>query len=230
MIDKKKEKAMQYNKRKNNARIILLLVVLGLAMLFCGMATEKSSNIDKIAENISLEQEHNAIDLMNFPQIPKCIALNKNGDVAIEYKMSGRTKITILLSNGEKVQYALSPEGNCAIDLTETEILIYLVRLQAIVHVGLQSGAINTIETEQSNIGELYGELCELSEIQKGEYTVRKVESGKNYHIELNGKIILQTVHGARYYPIVIVGLTVVLIAIIKCPKMHLKFLPERKK
>ena len=69
---------MQYNKRKNNARIILLLVVLGLAMLFCGMATEKSSNIDKIAENISLEQEHNAIDLMNFTQIPKCIALNKN--------------------------------------------------------------------------------------------------------------------------------------------------------
>lgn len=92
---------------------------------------------------------------------------------------------------------------------------------------GLQSGTINTIETEQNNIGELYGELCELSEIQKGEYTVRKVESGKNYHIELNGKIILQTVHGARYYPIVIVGLTVVLIAIIKCPKMHLKFLPE---
>jgi len=210
--------------------MVLLLAILGIAMLFCGMATEKSSNIDKMVENISLEQEHSTIDLMNFPQIPKCIALNKNGDVAIEYKMSGRTKIAILLSNGEKVQYALSPTGNCAIDLTETEILIYLVRSQAILHVDLQSGAINTIETEQNNMGKLYSELCELSEIQKGEYTVRKVESGKDYHIELNGKIILQTVRGARYYPIVIVGLTVVLIAIIKCPKMHLKFLPERKK
>ena len=215
---------------KNNLRMVLLLAILGIAMLFCGMATEKSSNIDKIAENISLEQEHSAIDLMNFPQIPKCIALNKNGDVAIEYKMSGRTKITILFSDGERVQYALSPEGNCAIDLTESELLIYLVRSQAILHVGLQSGAINTIETEQNNIGKLYGELRELSEIQKGEYTVRKVESGKNYHIELNGKIILQTVSGARYYPIAFVGLTVVLIAIIKCPEMHLKFLPERKK
>jgi len=215
---------------KNNLRMVLLLAILGIAMLFCGMATEKSSNIDKMVENISLEQEHSTIDLMNFPQIPKCIALNKNGDVAIEYKMSGRTKIAILLSNGEKVQYALSPTGNCAIDLTETEILIYLVRSQAILHVDLQSGAINTIETEQNNMGKLYSELCELSEIQKGEYTVRKVESGKDYHIELNGKIILQTVRGARYYPIVIVGLTVVLIAIIKCPKMHLKFLPERKK
>ena len=215
---------------KNSLRMVLLLAILGIAMLFCGMATEKSSNIDKIAENISLEQEHSAIDLMNFPQIPKCIALNKNGDVAIEYKMSGRTKIAILFSDGERVQYALSPEGNCAIDLTESELLIYLVRSQAILHVGLQSGAINTIETEQNNIGELYGELCELSKIQKGEYTVRKVESGKNYHIELNGKIILQTVRGARYYPMVIVGLTVVLIAMIKCPKLHLKFLPERKK
>lgn len=215
---------------KNNLRMVLLLAILGIAMLFCGMATEKSSNIDKIAENISLEQEHSAIDLMNFPQIPKCIALNKNGDVAIEYKMSGRTKIAILFSDGERVQYALSPEGNCAIDLTESELLIYLVRSQAIVHVDLQSGAINTIETEQNNIGELYGELCELSEIQKGEYTVRKVESGKDYHIELNGKIILQTVRGARYYPIAFVGLTVILIAMIKCPKMHLKFLPERKK
>lgn len=215
---------------KNNLRMVLLLTILGIAMLFCGMATEKSSNIDKMVENISLEQEHSTIDLMNFPQIPKCIALNKNGDVAIEYKMSGRTKIAILLSNGEKVQYALSPTGNCAIDLTETEILIYLVRSQAILHVDLQSGAINIIETEQNNMGKLYSELCELSEIQKGEYTVRKVESGKDYHIELNGKIILQTVRGARYYPIVIVGLTVVLIAIIKCPKMHLKFLPERKK
>lgn len=214
---------------KNNLRMVLLLAILGIAMLFCGMATEKSSNIDKIVENISLEQEHSAIDLMNFPQIPKCIALNKNGDVAIEYKMSGRTKITILFSNGEKVQYALSPEGNCAIDLTESELLIYLVRSQAILHVGLQSGAINTIETEQNNMGELYGELCELSEIQKGEYTVRKVESGKDYHIELNGKIILQTVCGARYYPIAFVGLTVILIAIIKCPKLHLKFLPEQK-
>lgn len=215
---------------KNSLRMVLLLAILGIAMLFCGMATEKSSNIDKIAENISLEQEHSAIDLMNFPQIPKCIALNKNGDVAIEYKMSGRTKIAILFSDGERVQYALSPEGNCAIDLTESELLIYLVRSQAILHVGLQSGAINTIETEQNNMGELYGELCELSEIQKGEYTVRKVESGKDYHIELNGKIILQTVRGARYYPMVIVGLTVVLIAMIKCPKLHLKFLPERKK
>ena len=112
MSDKKKEKAMQYNKRKNNARIILLLVVLGLAMLFCGMATEKSSNIDQMVENISLEQEHSTIDLMNFPQIPKCIALNKNGDVAIEYKRNSRTKIAILLSNGVRVQYALSPEGN----------------------------------------------------------------------------------------------------------------------
>lgn len=230
MIDKKKEKAIQYNKRKNNLRIILLLVVLGLAMLFCGMATEKSSNIDQMVENISLEQAHSTIDLMNFPQIPKCIALNKNGDVAIEYERNSRTKIAILLSNGERVQYALSPKGNCAIDLAESELLIYLVRSQAILHVGLQSGAINTIEAEQNNMGELYSELCELSEIQKGEYTVRKVESGKNYHIELNGKIILQTVHGARYYPIAFVGLTVVLIAIIKCPKMHLKFLPERKK
>lgn len=212
---------------KNNLRMVLLLAILGIAMLFCGMATEKSSNIDKIAENISLEQEHSTIDLMNFPQIPKCIALNKNGDVAIEYKMSGRTKIAILFSDGERVQYALSPEGNCAIDLTESELLIYLVRSQAILHVDLQSGAINTIETEQNNIGELYSELCELSEIQRGEYTVRKVESGKDYHIELNGKIILQTVRGARYYPIVIVGLTVILIAMIKCPKLHLKFLPE---
>ena len=228
MIDKKKKKAMHCG--KNNLRMVLLLAILGIAMLFCGMATEKSSNIDKIAENISLEQEHSAIDLMNFPQIPKCIALNKNGDVAIEYKMSGRTKIAILFSDGERVQYALSPTGNCAIDLTETEILIYLVRSQAILHVGLQSGAINTIETEQNNIGKLYGELRELSEIQKGEYTVRKVESGKDYHIELNGKIILQTVRGARYYPIAFVGLTVILIAMIKCPKMHLKFLPERKK
>ena len=215
---------------KNNLRMVLLLTMLGIAMLFCGMATEKSSNIDQMVENISLEQEHSTIDLMNFPQIPKCIALNKNGDVAIEYKMNGRTKIAILFSDGEKVQYALSPKGNCAIDLTESELLIYLVRSQAILHVDLQSGAINTIETEQNNIGELYGELCELSEIQKSEYTVRKVESGRNYQIELNGKIILQTVQGARYYPIVIVGLTVVLIAIIKCPKMHLKFLPERKK
>lgn len=228
MIDKKKEKAMHCG--KNNLRMVLLLAILGIAMLFCGMATEKSVNIDQMVENISLEQEHSTIDFMNFPQIPKCIALNKNGDVAIEYKMNGRTKITILFSDGERVQYALSPEGNCAIDLTESELLIYLVRSQAILHVDLQSGAINIIETEQNNIGKLYGELCELSEIQKGEYTVRKVESGKDYHIELNGKIILQTVRGARYYPMVIVGLTVVLIAMIKCPKMHLKFLPERKK
>ena len=219
MIDKKKEKAMQYNKRKNNLRIIMLLVVLGLAMLFCGMATEKSSNIDKIAENISLEQEHSAIDLMNFPQIPKCIALNKNGDVAIEYKMSGRTKITILLSNGEKVQYALSPEGNCAIDLTETEILIYLVRLQAIVHVNLKSGKINNIETEQNNIGELYSNLCELPEIQKGQYTVKKVKSGNNYQLKLNGNIILQAVNGAQYYQIVFVVLVGILIVFIKCTK-----------
>lgn len=219
MIDKKKEKAMQYNKRKNNARIIMLLVVLGLAMLFCGMATEKSSNIDKIAENISLEQEHSAIDLMNFPQIPKCIALNKNGDVAIEYKMNGRTKITILLSNGEKVQYALSPEGNCAIDLTETEILIYLVRLQAIVHVNLKSGKINNIETEQNNIGELYSNLCELPEIQKGQYTVKKVKSGNNYQLKLNGNIILQAVNGAQYYQIVFVVLVGILIVFIKCTK-----------
>ena len=219
MIDKKKEKAMQYNKRKNNLRIIMLLVVLGLAMLFCGMATEKSSNIDKIAENISLEQEHSAIDLMNFPQIPKCIALNKNGDVAIEYKMNGRTKITILFSNGEKVQYALSPEGNCAIDLTETEILIYLVRLQAIVHVNLKSGKINNIETEQNNIGELYSNLCELSEIQKGQYTVKKVKSGNNYQLKLNGNIILQAVNGAQYYQIVFVVLVGILIVFIKCTK-----------
>lgn len=210
---------MQYNKRKNNLRIIMLLVVLGLAMLFCGMATEKSSNIDKIAENISLEQEHSAIDLMNFPQIPKCIALNKNGDVAIEYKMSGRTKITILLSNGEKVQYALSPEGNCAIDLTETEILIYLVRLQAIVHVNLKSGKINNIETEQNNIGELYSNLCELPEIQKGQYTVKKVKSGNNYQLKLNGNIILQAVNGAQYYQIVFVVLVGILIVFIKCTK-----------
>lgn len=219
MIDKKKEKAMQYNKRKNNLRIIMLLVVLGLAMLFCGMATEKSSNIDKIAENISLEQEHSAIDLMNFPQIPKCIALNKNGDVAIEYKMNGRTKITILLSNGEKVQYALSPEGNCAIDLTESELLIYLVRLQAIVHVNLKSGKINNIETEQNNIGELYSNLCELPEIQKGQYTVKKVKSGNNYQLKLNGNIILQAVNGAQYYQIVFVVLVGILIVFIKCTK-----------
>ena len=210
---------MQYNKRKNNLRIIMLLVVLGLAMLFCGMATEKSSNIDKIAENISLEQEHSAIDLMNFPQIPKCIALNKNGDVAIEYKMNGRTKITILLSNGEKVQYALSPEGNCAIDLTESELLIYLVRLQAIVHVNLKSGKINNIETEQNNIGELYSNLCELPEIQKGQYTVKKVKSGNNYQLKLNGNIILQAVNGAQYYQIVFVVLVGILIVFIKCTK-----------
>lgn len=210
---------MQYNKRKNNARIILLLVVLGLAMLFCGMATEKSSNIDQMVENISLEQEHSAIDLMNFPQIPKCIALNKNGDVAIEYKMSGRTKIAILLSNGERVQYALSPEGNCAIDLTETEILIYLVRLQAIVHVNLKSGKINNIETEQNNIGELYSNLCELPEIQKGQYTVKKVKSGNNYQLKLNGNIILQAVNGAQYYQIVFVVLVGILIVFIKCTK-----------
>ena len=210
---------MQYNKWKNNLRIILLLVVLGLAMLFCGMATEKSSNIDQMVENISLEQEHSTIDLMNFPQIPKCIALNKNGDVAIEYKMSGRTKITILLSNGEKVQYALSPEGNCAIDLTETEILIYLVRLQAIVHVNLKSGKINNIETEQNNIGELYSNLCELPEIQKGQYTVKKVKSGNNYQLKLNGNIILQAVNGAQYYQIVFVVLVGILIVFIKCTK-----------
>lgn len=101
---------------KNNLRMVLLLAILGIAMLFCGMATEKSSNIDKMVENISLEQEHSTINLMNFPQIPKCIALNKNGDVAIEYKMNGRTKIAILFSDGERVQYALSLEGNCAID------------------------------------------------------------------------------------------------------------------
>ena len=204
---------------KNNLRMVLLLAILGIAMLFCGMATEKSSNIDKIAENISLEQEHSAIDLMNFPQIPKCIALNKNGDVAIEYKMSGRTKITILLSNGEKVQYALSPEGNCAIDLTETEILIYLVRLQAIVHVNLKSGKINNIETEQNNIGELYSNLCELPEIQKGQYTVKKVKSGNNYQLKLNGNIILQAVNGAQYYQIVFVVLVGILIVFIKCTK-----------
>lgn len=227
MIDKKKEKAMQYNKRENNSRIIMLLVVLGLAMLFCGMAIEKSSNIDKIAENISLEQEHSAIDLMNFPQIPKCIALNKNGDVAIEYKMNGRTKITILLGNGEKVQYALSPKGNCAIDLTETEILIYLVRSQAIVHVNLKSGKINNIETEQNNIGELYSNLCELPEIQKGQYTVKKVKSGNNYQLELNGNIILQAVNGTQYYQIVFVVLVGILIVFIKCTKIHLKFLPK---
>lgn len=217
MIDKKKEKAMHCG--KNNLRMVLLLAILGIAMLFCGMATEKSSNIDKIAENISLEQEHSAIDLMNFPQIPKCIALNKNGDVAIEYKMSGRTKITILLSNGEKVQYALSPEGNCAIDLTETEILIYLVRLQAIVHVNLKSGKINNIETEQNNIGELYSNLCELPEIQKGQYTVKKVKSGNNYQLKLNGNIILQAVNGAQYYQIVFVVLVGILIVFIKCTK-----------
>ena len=217
MIDKKKEKAMYCG--KNNLRMVLLLAILGIAMLFCGMATEKSSNIDKIAENISLEQEHSAIDLMNFPQIPKCIALNKNGDVAIEYKMSGRTKITILLSNGEKVQYALSPEGNCAIDLTETEILIYLVRLQAIVHVNLKSGKINNIETEQNNIGELYSNLCELPEIQKGQYTVKKVKSGNNYQLKLNGNIILQAVNGAQYYQIVFVVLVGILIVFIKCTK-----------
>ena len=215
---------------KNNLRMVLLLAILGIAMLFCGMATEKSSNIDKIAENISLEQEHSAIDLMNFPQIPKCIALNKNGDVAIEYKMSGRTKIAILSSNGEKVQYALSPEGNCAIDLTETEILIYLVRLQAIVHVNLKSGKINNIETEQNNIGELYSNLCELPEIQKGQYTVKKVKSGNNYQLKLNGNIILQAVNGAQYYQIVFVVLVGILIVFIKCTKTHLKFLPERKK
>ena len=179
----------------------------------------KLETIDKIAENISLEQEHSAIDLMNFPQIPKCIALNKNGDVAIEYKMSGRTKITILLSNGEKVQYALSPEGNCAIDLTETEILIYLVRLQAIVHVNLKSGKINNIETEQNNIGELYSNLCELPEIQKGQYTVKKVKSGNNYQLKLNGNIILQAVNGAQYYQIVFVVLVGILIVFIKCTK-----------
>ena len=218
---------MQYNKRENNSRIIMLLVVLGLAMLFCGMAIEKSSNIDKIAENISLEQEHSAIDLMNFPQIPKCIALNKNGDVAIEYKMNGRTKITILLGNGEKVQYALSPKGNCAIDLTETEILIYLVRSQAIVHVNLKSGKINNIETEQNNIGELYSNLCELPEIQKGQYTVKKVKSGNNYQLELNGNIILQAVNGTQYYQIVFVVLVGILIVFIKCTKIHLKFLPK---
>lgn len=218
---------MQYNKRKNNSRIIMLLAVLGLAMLFCGMAIEKSSNIDKIAENISLEQEHSAIDLMNFPQIPKCIALNKNGDVAIEYKMNGRTKITILLSNGKKVQYALSPKGNCAIDLTETEILIYLVRSQAIVHVNLKSGKINNIETGKNNIGELYSNLCELPEIQKGQYTVKKVKSGNNYQLELNGSIILQAMNGTQYYQIVFVVIVGILIVFINCTKIHLKFLPK---
>ena len=97
--------------------------------------------------------------------------------------------------------------------------MIYLVRLQAIVHVNLKSGKINNIETEQNNIGELYSNLCELPEIQKGQYTVKKVKSGNNYQLKLNGNIILQAVNGAQYYQIVFVVLVGILIVFIKCTK-----------
>lgn len=108
-------------------RIICALFSFSLLGIMC-VCYCVDSNVVK--ENLNFSKTQETYDMLFFPAIPECISLSENKYIGISFNEGSQKKIIILDPYGNYATYQFHTEGSFAIELTEKEILIYLVRSQ----------------------------------------------------------------------------------------------------
>lgn len=169
-------------------RIICALFSFSLLGIMC-VCYCVDSNVVK--ENLNFSKTQETYDMLSFPAIPECISLSENKYIGISFNEGSQKKIIILAPYGNYATYQFHTEGSFAIELTEKEILIYLVRSQLKVSYDFD-GNLNYIDdTLKGQVATKYQELTKQDKVFKGNSVLEVEANAFSYKLLLDGQIIL---------------------------------------
>lgn len=172
--------------------IVTLTGALYLFFSLCGMVPPSVEDLPSHLEQLNWRSEKVEIDLMHFPYVPNSFAVTSDGYWAVAYQENIHSRILLVAPDGSTKQYAFETEGNCAVDIDGQELMIYLSRSNIYFVADLLTGQWQESCRLPTEYGDFLWKLKQRRTVQQGRYRITAHEEWNSYHLELNGKTILQ--------------------------------------
>lgn len=172
--------------------IVTLTGALYLFFSLCGMVPPSVEDLPSHLEQLNWRSEKVEIDLMHFPYVPNSFAVTSDGYWAVAYQENIHSRILLVAPDGSTKQYAFETEGNCAMDIDGQELMIYLSRADTYFAADLLTGQWQESCRPPTEYGDFLWKLKHRRTVQQGTYRITAHEKWNSYHLELNGKTILQ--------------------------------------
>lgn len=193
--------------------IICLFFFFSFTSIFCAISNSKEDALHKTSETY---------DLLNFPAVPYCVALNNKHYVAVLFQDNSSQKITLIEPNGNQATFYFNTMGSSLIELTEDRIIIYFLRSDLRKIYDFEGRLISSDEFSLSHKD--YTKLREQTELRRGEAVLIVKKNWKKYELFLDNKRLMHCSISAlfiskmSYFPFVFVP-SVFLILFIKFAK-----------
>lgn len=172
--------------------IVTLTSTLCLFLFLCAMVPPSVEDLPSHLEELNWRSEITEIDLMHFPYVPNSFAVTSDGYWAVAYQENIHSHILLVAPDGSTKQYAFETEGSWAMDINGQEFIIYLSRSELYFVADLLTGQWQESCLLSTEYGDSLWELKQRSTVQQGTYRITAHEEWNSYHLELNGKTILQ--------------------------------------
>lgn len=172
--------------------IVTLTGALFLFLFLCAMVPPSMEDLPSHLEQLNWRSEKAEIDLMHFPYVPNSFAVTSDGYWAVAYQENIHSRILLVAPEGSTKQYAFETEGNWAMDIDGQKFMIYLSRSDTYFVADLLTGQWQESCPLSTEYGDSLWELKQRRTVQQGTYRITAHEEWNSYHLELNGKTILQ--------------------------------------
>lgn len=185
---------------KKYISIICLFVLFNSTNVFCEISNNSEDFLCKTLETY---------DLLNFPVVPRCVALNNKHYVAILFQDNSSEKITLIGPSGEQSTFCFNTMGSSLIELTEDRIILYLLRSDLRKIYDFEGKLISSDDFSLSHKD--YTRLREQTELRCGEAVLSVKKSWKAYELYLDNKQLIHCsvsalfVSKMSYFPFVFV-------------------------
>lgn len=172
--------------------IVTLTGTLCLFLFLCAMVLPSVENVPSHLEQLNWRSEKAEINLMHFPYVPNSFAVTSDGYWAVAYQENSHSCILLVAPDGSTKQYVFETEGSWAMDIEGQEFMIYLSRADTYFVADLLTGQWQESYRLPTEYGASLWELKQRRTVQQGTYRITAHEEWNSYHMELNGKTILQ--------------------------------------
>lgn len=185
---------------KKHISIICLFILFASTNAFCGISNRTEDFLRKTLETY---------DLLDFPAVPRCVALNSEHYVAVLFQDNSSEKITLIEPSGEQSTFCFNIMGSSLIELAEDRIILYLLRSDLRRIYDFEGNLISSDEFSLSHKD--YTRLREQTELRCGEAMLSVKRSWKEYELFLDNRKLIHCsisalfVSKMSYFPLVFV-------------------------